>query len=104
MRRREMIMEHDDDDGSLRDCVYDAILAGRHSLQVAYVSPKPESGAAFSVSFTLSIDNKTHKKLSVSADRKQRSVPSLVRRYAKDCFRHCISAVDDDAAQLKDAA
>lgn len=93
------------DEDLLRDVLYDAIAAGRHSLRVAPTKTATEDGETFFVSFLMNIDSKTLDLLGAVAKKKERSVPKLLRRYALECFKTCICDEEmAEAEELKDAA
>jgi hypothetical protein len=88
----------------LRDILYDAIAASRNSIRVTYTKPISEDVTTFYVSFLMSVDAKTHQLLCASAQKKERTVPKLLRRYAVACFRQCICDEEVAESELKDAA
>jgi hypothetical protein len=98
-------MEHDYDNGDLRERIYDAIAAGgQDSLRIAYEQPRPESGATFSVKFVLAIDEPTRLALHAEHKRRDISVPMLVRRYVQECFRECLADEEIAEPELNAAA
>jgi hypothetical protein len=85
----------------LRDVLYDQIAEARHTLRVTYNKsqvnkPAADDGATFFVSFLLTVDAKTHQLLCATAEKKERSVAELLRRYVVSCFSFCIAEQDED--------
>jgi hypothetical protein len=84
----------------LVDSVYDAIAASRRSIRVGNAKSEAEDSKTFFVSFLLSVDSVTYDKLRAVADKNERSVPKLLRRYIGLGFRDCFS----EESELKIAA
>jgi hypothetical protein len=85
----------------LIDTVYDAIAASRRSIRVGNAKPEAEDSKTFFCSFLLTIDNETYDKLRAVADKNERSVPKILRRYIGLGFRDCFS---DTESELEIAA
>jgi hypothetical protein len=95
MRRNAWIKSMSDTE-YLVDTVWDAIAAGRKTIRVGNAKPEKDNATTFFVSFLINIDNKTYEKLHAVADKNERSVPKLLRRYIGLGFRDCFSEDSTD--------
>jgi hypothetical protein len=84
------------------DRIYDAVAEGRHTLRVGNAKPAEEGSTTFFVSFLLTVDAKTYEPLCARSNKQERSIPGVIKRYIKDCFRYCLA--DAEESEVKDAA
>jgi hypothetical protein len=75
----------------LRDAVYDAVAAGRHTLLVGEPNTAAEERVTFPVTFEIGLDRATYDLVAKTADHQKRSVRRVMRRFARDCFHQCIA-------------
>ena len=87
-------------DIALMDDVFDLISAGRPSIRVKSTKPVSEDSESYFCSFLINVDFATHEKLVAEAQKQQRTVASLLRRYAILAFKMCLEDVED----VKEAA
>jgi hypothetical protein len=75
----------------LRDAVYDAIAAGRHTLLIDEANTSAAERVTFPVTFEISLDRATYDLVAKTAEHQKRSIRRVMRRYARDCFCQCIA-------------
>jgi hypothetical protein len=93
------------DGKNLRDILYDSIAAARTTIRVGNAKSTAEDTTSFFVSFVMQLDNQTYRRLCDVADKRERSMPRLLRRYIKEGFKECLAdeELDDDEAQKQAA-
>jgi hypothetical protein len=88
---------------TLQDDVIDLIAASRNTLRVASTKSAIKNGKTYHCSYLLNVPNDLLARLGPEAQKQERTIAGLLRRYTILAFAMCLADLEDDEQTNKAA-